>query len=179
MLKELLEPSNMIIIITNIIFYMIIQTLFFYFVASKQFNNLLTNKMDIVNEYLSFDEKANNAMKKFLKSQYITDIKKQSKQQENKCNKENKIMITKYLIVPFIILIVCLCVFVYMLIKKRKQWIEADTILMILIISVYSVDLIFYFTVIKKYKFIGDENLYYTFYSKFKQCIVNEFNKLS
>jgi hypothetical protein len=173
-LKEMFQPSNMIIILANVFVYMLIQTLFFYFIASKQFNNLLINKVDIVNDYISVDKNANNNMRQFLQTPNVTVIQEKAKSQNNECKTINIKNIIKYIGLPFIITIICLCYFIYALIKYKKEFTSADKFALFLILAVYAIDLLFFFLVIKKYEFVGDEYLYYNLYKNIKTDLMKD-----
>src|SRR5271170_5552619 len=83
------DSANMVIVLANIIFFMIVQTLFFKYVASKQFNIVLEDKAGIVGEYLKHDPAANEKYRQFKNSEKAKSIEKAAKEQEAIREKEN------------------------------------------------------------------------------------------
>ena len=47
---KLMNGKNLIVVFCNVIFFIVVQTLFFKFIASKQFNVVLADKVGIINE---------------------------------------------------------------------------------------------------------------------------------
>ena len=89
------NSTNMIITWSNIIFFIIVQTLFFKLVASKQFVLLLENKVGIVNTLQKYNTNINQQITHYINSDETVLLSEIAKQQEKERNKKNWGLIIK------------------------------------------------------------------------------------
>lgn len=152
-----LHRNDLIPIFVNVMFFMIIQTIFFLYVASKQLENVLIDKINFV-KILS----DNNPLVK----SYITEIKKQYLQKDFtdiilKRNTYNNEILIIYCGIPIIVVSILFLIAVFM--KSNQQWSKVDTLSLFFVTLAYITELFLFFCVITQYVFIGDMNLIYNF----------------
>ena len=162
---ELFRLSNLIIIFSNVLFFMIIQTLFFKYVASKQFEILLKDKVYILNEYLKYDEEQKEKIKNYLDKQETKELMEKGAKYEKERNKINNKLILKWFGIPFIIVLTIFIVSVLRLKIQGKYWNKIHTGLLLLVITAYLTELFIYFAIVKQYKYFGDHNIYSKLYN--------------
>jgi hypothetical protein len=168
---DVFASSNMIVVFANIIFFILVQTLFFKYVASKQFNIVLEDKANIVEQYLKHDVKANKLYKKFKKSDDIKTLKDTAEHQEDVRESINLSSTMMWIGIPFIIGIMFLVFFIGRLYFKNEVWDSVDTLLLSFVVFAYATEIMFYLGIVRKYQFYGDQSIYSNIYSGINENI--------
>lgn len=175
------KSANMTITMCNIIFFMIVQTLFFKYVASKQFNIVLQNKMEIITELAKNNITVNNKINEYKKSLSVANMKKNAiKENKTREEKNSKLMFKEF--GPFIgTSITILAIFVGMMIynaltsnNEWHKWKSTDTAVLTLVVFAYTTELLFYFGIVRNYNFYGDQQLYNNLYRIVKEDVVSK-----
>lgn len=174
---EIFRLSNMIIIFSNIVFFMIIQTLFFKYIASKQFELVLKNKVDILNTYLKYDTDQKEKIKKYINDEKTQKIIKNSYDSEKKRNKYNNMLIIKWIGIPIIITLLIFIISVVRLKLQNKYWTNIHTGLLLLVISAYLTELFVYFGIVKQYQFYGDQKIFASLFNNLDKLNKIDINK--
>lgn len=170
---ELFISSNMIVVFATIIFCMITQTLFFKYVASKQFNTVLEDKANIVEQYLKHDEESNTLYKKFKSSESAKILKNAASQEEDIREKINMSNTMMWIGIPVIIGILFIIFFLARLYLNNETWDTVDTMLLCIVVISYITEIMFYVGIVRPYQFYGDQSLYSNIYD----VINNNINK--
>lgn len=161
-------PPNMIITFANIIFFIVVQTLFFKFVASKQFNNVLGNKVGIFNTYVKYNPQFKAAVEEFLGSDQVKAIEEAAKTQEKERNAANNDLIKSWIGIPLVVAVVILLIFIWLLFKQSTDsgnaWSSIDTAILTLVVGAYATELMFFFGIVRRYEFYGDQQIYSRLY---------------
>jgi len=172
-MQNTFTASNLLGILCNVFLFIVVQTGFFYFVASKQFNNVLESKVDIMNIYLKNNENAKQNMKEYINSESVKEIKKIAKEQEVKRDAAN-IELMKADILPLLLFtggLIILVIFA-MYTNKRNQWSsfnKTDQILLASVLFAYTTEMAFFFGVVKQFEFYGDHAIVNKFYNSIKE----------
>lgn len=169
--SHVFDSPNMIIVLSNIIFFMVVQTLFFKYVASKQFNIVLEDKANIVGEYLKHDPDANEKFRKFKNSDDAQNIKKNADAQQAIREKQNWSSTLMWVGVPLLIIVALLIFFIVRLFFKNEVWDTTDTMLLSFVVFAYMVEVFFYIGVVRPYQFYGDQSIYDNLYHKINERI--------
>lgn len=172
---EIFRLSNMIIMFSNILFFIVVQTLFFKYIASKQFEIVLEDKVDILNEYLKYDEQQKEKIKVYMEKEETKELIKKGNEQEKKRDKLNNNLIMKWIGIPFIIVLIIFIASVGRLKLQGKYWTKIHTGLLLLVVTAYLTELFIYFGIVKQYQFYGDQKIYSTLYNNLYE--LNELNK--
>lgn len=171
---NIFESANMIIVFANVIFFMIVQTLFFEYVASKQFNIVLEDKANIVGEYLKNDPNANEKYRRFKNSDKASQIQTTAKKQEDKRAKENMENTMLWIGIPVLIAVAFLVFFIIKLIFKKEVWDTTDSVLLSFVVFAYMIEVLFYLGIVKQYQFYGDQSIYTKLYHTVNDKIQKE-----
>jgi hypothetical protein len=155
------DKNEVCLIFINLIIFMVIQTIFFHFVISKEYEVLLQEKMVTIQYYISNDE---DFKAKYLKEKQkiISEEGKEKTQMEIKAEEQMKkrdnINMTLYLYYCIIPIICVLFVFVViiLLIKFPRQLSKTQWRNFALILLIYIPNMIIFFFVVKKYQYIGN-----------------------
>jgi len=168
------ESSNMIIMLFNILFFIVVQTLFFKKVASQQFSNVLKDKVDILNTYLNQDAETTLEMKTYLESDKVKQIYEKANIQEkeridiNNTLTNNKIW---YPFIPLIFLLIGGFIFGLRFSNIFGKWSNTDSWILSLVVLAYTTELMFFFQIVRKYEFYGDQRIYSSLYSTILQYL--------
>lgn len=168
------NSNNMIINVSNIICFITIQTLFFYFIASKQFNKVLIDKTDIVSSYISHDPELRNSAVQYFQSDDWKALVKQGNQQTSQRDLANLKLIGKR-IAPLIAgALVVLFGFIFKLnyYPAGTKWTRTDTILLSLVMGAFTTEFLFFIGIVSQYQHYGDHAIYNTLLQSIKQKLL-------
>lgn len=156
-----LKRNDYIPIFTNVLFFICIQTIFFIYVASKQFENILINKINIINIISN-----NNPYIRSLIHNYKNNYSPTKNFDKILYEREiyNNELLLIYCGVPMIIISMIL-IYIIFFMKSDKPWNKVDTLSLFFVTLAYLTELFLFFCVISQYIFIGDINLIYKFFN--------------
>ena len=185
-IKSLLKNHTPLILITflNVAFFMIVQILFYYFIVSKQIDEIVISKVGIINTYIKYSKFVNNKIKEFKNS---NDYKIKEKQAENTEIKRLSInrniiwmKLKNFLIIVLSIIIFCiiiLTIFSFSYIQKKfnlnsKEASKitlslSDKILILFVLGAFTTELLFFFGMVNRYEFVGDHEISSVLYNNF------------
>ena len=168
------EPSSLVNTFLNTGFFMVVQTLFFYYIASKQVDNIIISKVNVLNTYMKFDNDVKTKTCDYLKSdKYKTEIE-QANFRESKRNKLNKILIFKELKYFYIgVAILIFAAIIFSVILKQKPF----DLLTLAVLGAFTTELLFFFGMVQNYQFIGDLEIVNTLYNNIKKRYNNNLSK--
>lgn len=168
------DSANMIVVLSNVIFFIVVQTMFFKYVASKQFNIVLEDKAGIVGEYLKYDPNANEKFRRFKNSEQVKIIKQNAKKQEALREKENAESTMMWIGIPLLVIGAFLIFFVIKLFYKQEHWDTTDTMLLSFVVFAYLIEVVFYLGIVRQYQFYGDQSIYSNVYNTIDDNINTE-----
>lgn len=173
MVKILLETLNdkneVFLIFINIIIFMIIQTLFFKFVISTEYEHLIKLKLNTVNHYINQDQEVKDMIINY-KQNKLENIRVKALEQEKIRNEKNILLYFYYCIIPILCVIFLFIVIIILnyksyIFKNSKNFEGIDYFNFGLILLVYIPNMIIFFFVVKKYQFIGNIEILSTIYN--------------
>lgn len=172
---KVFAPANLIVIFANVMFFMIIQTLFFRYIASKQFNVVIRDKANIMNEYLKYNKEASKEYDVYKNSKEVNEIKKNAKKQFKERDGINIDNTKTWIGIPFSIVLFILVVLVGMIFyNKNNTWDSVDTVLLSLVVLAYATEVIFYIGLVRQYQFYGDQSIYSGLYDTISERVDKE-----
>lgn len=186
-MQKTFTGANTLTVLANIFLFIFVQTGFFYFIASKQFNNVLESKIDILNLYIKSSPTTKEQIKEFLNSDQVKEIQKIASEQEKERTKRNKDLIKKKML-PLLLLVTALIVLiiVMMMMNKNNSWSTfgiTEQILLGLVLTAYVTEIMFFFGIVRQYEFYGDYRIMNTFYKSIKEYLnkvgLNDLSQLS
>lgn len=170
--KFFTNPSNVFIVLLNALFFMIVQTLFFYFIASNQIDDIIVSKVELINKYAEYDGNLNNYLKEYINSDEFKQKRERVKLlNDERQSKNRKILLNKVIlpfIIPIFIIFLIYGIFIFTSYETNKKWFGnnineddfsfniADKILIFFVIFAFLTELIIFFGVIRQHEFIGD-----------------------
>lgn len=161
----IIKTNDWIIILMNLVFFMIVQTYFFRYIASKQYENVLSNKLGLFQTILNKNPQYKQLIKTY-KNKYLEKNQTLVQQQYLQRQLVNQKLEQKYCW-TFIhytnIFILLLFLF------TRQKWTSIHTLGVIFVILGYVVELLFFFFIVQPYQFIGDHFLLSQIYKKMTQ----------
>ena len=168
-IETLNDKNEVFLIFINIIIFMIIQTLFFKFVISTEYETLIKEKLNTVNYYIDHDQEVKDMIIDY-KQNHIEKIRDTALEQEKIRNNQNIYLYLYYCIIPILIVIFLFIVIIILnykslIFKNSKNFESIDYFNFALILLVYIPNMIIFFFVVKKYYFIGNIEILSTIYN--------------
>lgn len=150
------KPNDWIIILANVLFFMVVQTYFFKYIASQQYEYVLETKLQFLRtlakhnpEFAYLIQHSNrDAQEKY---------KKTAESQHEQRKKANDSLEFMYCWIPIICTSALIVAIIFF---KHQKWTRIDTYNLLFVMLAYSTELFIFFFVIRKYLFIGDNNLW-------------------
>ena len=142
-IKECIDRNDLIPVLSNVIFFVIVQTLFFKYVASKQYEVVLESKLDFIKTICNNDPYLKSKIYNF-RDNYLKENKDLVKKQEKIRNEKNIKLYYMYSGIPFVIM------------KSTRKWNDVDTLSLLFVTLAYCTELFFFFFIVRKYEFVGD-----------------------
>ena len=168
MIYECLDRNDLIPVVANVLFFMVFQFLFFKYVASKQYEEVLLTKLDFVNNLQKESPVIHKEFSK-LRTDYIQQNKDKAIQEENLRDEDNLQLSKTHIYLP--IAIVCLMMLhLVFIMKSKREWKDTDTLALIFVTLAYCTELFFFFFIVRQYEFIGDNKIIGTIIEKVFQA---------
>ena len=165
------DSNNMILTFSNIIFFIVVQTLFFYFIASTQFNTVLGDKVGIFNEYMSRNKPLKEQLRQFFASKEYQNIKNGAEQEKEQREEYNINLMKTWILPPLGISTTILLLFILKLFIYGEPWSDVDTVGLFLVVTAYSTEIMFFLGIVQQYKFYGDIQIFDKLYSSMYENI--------
>lgn len=134
---------------------MVVQTLFFKLVASKQYVNVLNSKMDLIDTFLEKDSEAQEEVNRF-KREYLETNRGKAAEQEalrEKINTELTQIYSYKIIAAAVVVLLGILIFM----KSKTPWSRLYTLSLLLVLLGYTTELLFFFFIVQKYEIVGDQ----------------------
>jgi hypothetical protein len=168
-IETLNDKNEVFLILINIIIFMIVQTLFFKFIISTEYENFVKEKLNTVNYYLDRDQDAKDVLIDY-KNNNIEIIKKVAIDQLQLRNDKNKFLYIYYCIIPILFVVILFIVIIILnyrskIFKKSEKFEGVHYFNFALVLLVYVPNIIIFFFVVKKYQFIGNIEIFSTIYN--------------
>jgi len=154
-----LKRNDLIPIFTNVLFFMFIQTIFFLYVASKQFENVLNDKIKLIKILSDNNPYIENVINEY-KNNYLSNANFDLIIKER--NQYNNDILLIYCGIPIIVISIIL-LYVLFIMKSDNKWNKVDTLSLLFVTLAYMTELFIFFCVITQYVFIGDLDIIYNF----------------
>jgi len=169
LIETLSDKNEVFLIFMNIIIFMIIQTLFFKFIISSEYENLIKEKLNTINYYISQDQEAKNIIINY-KNNNKERIEKKALEQEKIRDEKNIILYIYHCIIPilfivFLFIVIIILNYKSLIFKKSENFENIHYFNFALIFLVYVPEIIIFFFVVKKYYFIGNVDILSTIYN--------------
>ena len=159
-IDEFLDSKNLLILHLNLLFISIILVLFFWFVISNLFLNLIISKSSLINSSINKTDVINNG--DIINNGYynftnITELHDNAMKDYNDRYYYN-VQLLFHDIGPFFyyLIAIIIIIFIYIYTKKIKLT-RKDFMLLIMVFFSFSCELLLFFEVVNKWQFIGDE----------------------
>lgn len=159
-----LNSIDYILILCNFCFFIIVQTLFFRFVASELILTIIMDKIKTITNFKGINALFNN----LISNSDLESLKQKGKSDRKERNSKNNMLIIKSIapIAGFLLfLIIFLILFSY---KKGNKWYLYHTKLLFTIIFAFTSELLIFFLLFRKYDFISVFELFYKILTKQK-----------
>ena len=166
-------------IFTTVLFFYVIQTLFFKYIASNQYNNLLLQKARFLTKLGKYNTSIAALIEEMKKNAEV-NLKTKALESQKIRERINKRLIFNYCVIPIIVVssILLLIVIYSLFTKSKKSWSYIETISFILILGSYLTELYFFFFMVQKYEIVSDDELTYKLFKHLNNTIEEKINTI-
>lgn len=147
--STLFDPLYLLFIFTNALAFAIIQTVFFWFVISKQVENTIDKTVDKISDFAEFPEMS------LISELYLKNLDSDTgmidlaKEQQEKREKKNWKLLQTFIfpVIGTLFGLVLICLMSMMV--KGERFSSVDLVLLFMIVGAFSTEFVFYFSVIQ------------------------------
>lgn len=158
-LKDVIDPANLLILFANLLAFVLLQTTFFWFVASRNVERVLDDKSEYVSELLSKRGVTLELLKEYLDSEESKQLPAKAEEQRKEREAANWELLKTY-IAPVVIALGCVLVLIFLSLVKRGQPLTSiDLFLLFLVLGAFSTELYFYLTVTSQLIHLADNRI--------------------
>lgn len=158
--ESLLDPRNLFIVILNLIAFATIQTIFFWFVGSKQVDAVVEQKADFFSELAKRDDIVHQEMLDYLNDPKNGKVLADKVKIDNENTAAKNWELTYSMIGPPYFALCAILGFMFLsMIVFRKFPTSIDAFLALMVITAFTTELFFYFLVVRQQITIGDAEL--------------------
>lgn len=161
MLKKLLYNNSrvtlFIIIFSNSLSFMLMQTVFFWFIISEGMIELIKNKSVLIRDLAKTIPDVDNNIKEYFNSSDFIEVINKANEDKNKRDKHNLQVMWNWLTIPFSVVVGmlsgCILLEIILIIKKinkEDRFSKMDIYILITVLCAFISEIIFYFTVISR-----------------------------
>lgn len=159
-LKGIMDPVTLMIVFVNLLAYVVIQTVFFFFVGSQNFVTAISQKADFVYEFAIQDPQTEASLREELESQYNTvDVPETARRERDRRAVVNKDIMIKYLLPPVAVIAVLLASQLVRLVIWGNGMNSIDLFLIFMVLFAFTTEFIFFGLVILQTVALGDQEL--------------------
>jgi hypothetical protein len=158
-IKRMFTKSNTLIMVVTIISFMISLILFFTYALSDYPNKIIFEKVDLIIEYSKNDKMIKNKLKTKTDEYFKTRQSEKLHDHEKKRKEHNEALLHSTGILPclYVAIVVGILVLYYVFTYNKTPYLEScDIILVILAIIAFSIELLFYFIILRNWNYITD-----------------------
>lgn len=165
--KLLIDSNSMLVNLTNIIFFMTVQTAFFYYIASNQLDSVIQQKSRLATTYLKKDTEMRSIVEAYRSSDEFKALKEKAEKEEIERKERNIKLIKSYVGPPMIAASLGLT---YTLLRlKRKNGLRlmaSEKLALLYVVGAYTTEAAFFFGIVRKFEFVGDNFLLSQMYER-------------
>lgn len=163
---DTINPANLLLVVANVLAFVILQTLFFWFIASRSVERVLEDKAGFIATFFSQKGVTKEMMTDYLNSpSNKEELAKVAAQQRKGREQQNWELVQQY-IQPIVIGLLSAFLFLSLVMFRRGQPLtRIDMFLLFLVLGAFSTELYFYLTVTSQVIYIGDGEITWRLYS--------------
>ena len=159
-ISAVFEPMNLILVLTNLFVFIVIETIFFWEVASKGVVNEVTSFATYIDDFTNEDAETNDDLLEYLNSEEQTErVPEEAQTQRDLRTATNIGLIKTFIVPPGAVVLGILCLLVIVMVFKRSRFTFIDFVLLSTVVFAFTTELIFYLLVLGRWKYLGPQQL--------------------
>lgn len=166
--REVFGLENMFVFLCNLLAFVLLETVFFWFVASHSIDRVVEEQAIVFSNYLIDSKQKDLFIKQYLQNELATQIlPERAKEVRDKREKDNWNLVMTYIfpiVVALGIVIVLVRLFLFL---RGKPLTTIDYFLLFLVLTSFSTELYFYLTVSSQIIFFPTASLLESLYNSF------------
>ncbi len=157
---DVFSPPNLIVVFANVLSFVLLETLFFWFVASNAIGAVVQDKATVVAYFAGQKRSTREALISELENEYNTQTIPSVAAKQLRQREEQNFHLVLTHIAPVAVTMVIMIIVLYMAMKwKGKPFTRIDTFLLGMVLFAFSTEIYFYITVTSQIVYVGDNEL--------------------
>jgi hypothetical protein len=184
---DIIKPSTILVIFSNVIIFMFMQILLFWYVISKEIEHIIINKSSVVKEIIRNSTTLRTKLDLYVQSTEYQQIYKQSLIEKEERINFNMKLTWQWMLIPFLlvtmVLVLGIIYTVYIHRCTRYNTLKLDKtdyIILATVFFAFLTEIIFIFVLVMRYVYISDMDVVLFFInSKFGKELLKELPSVS
>lgn len=168
------KTEHLIIIFSNVISFMTLQTCFFWYVASFKIENIIDNKSKFIKDILLIFPETFILLDNYTRSDQFLELKQNAIDHRNKRYEYNIILLIEWMTPPFACMILLLIGCIIECYIYHKKFDKTDKIILSMVLISVFTEVIFYFVVIFRSEILADVEIVEIALNNFGIGLTNE-----
>lgn len=187
----MIKPSTILIIFCNVLIFMFMQVLLFWYVISKAVEVIILDKSTTIKNIIKNSPRLQERLISYTQSNEYTNIKQLSSIDSNNRITYNIDLTWKWMLIPFLIIIIVIFlaiiyeIYLYKFTQYNNLKIDkTDLLVLITVFMSFFTEIIFIFVLVTRYIYISDmdmilftlnSNIGYEIYSNYNQYTLSPY----
>ncbi len=150
------KTQDLIIIFSNVISFMTLQTCFFWYVASFKIENIIDSKSKFIKDILYIFPETFVLLNNYTQSDMFLELKKEAESDKYRRDEYNTELLITWMIPPFIGMLLLLIGCIIECYIHKKKFDRTDKIILSMVLMSVFTEVIFYFVVIFRSEILAD-----------------------
>lgn len=188
---RMIKPSTILIIFCNVLIFMFMQVLLFWYVISKAVEVIILDKSTTIKNIIKNSPRLQERLISYTQSNEYTNIKQLSSIDSNNRITYNIDLTWKWMLIPFLIIIIVIFlaiiyeIYLYKFTQYNNLKIDkTDLLVLITVFMSFFTEIIFIFVLVTRYIYISDmdmilftlnSNIGYEIYSNYNQYTLSPY----
>ena len=161
-ISEFFNARNLLLIFVNVLAFITIETLFFWYVSSRYVENLIDHKTGLISDYVSRDREAREDLIQYLNTnRNKVELPIIAEKQRQKRETKNIDLASSYILPVAIGLLGIIALLAVRIGLSRKGLRSTDVVLLFLVLFGFTTELYLYFVVVRNMRFISNNSIVY------------------
>jgi hypothetical protein len=166
------DPRNVLVILMNVITFIAMETVFFWYVSSKYATDVLAQKAQVVVDYTELNPEFKKTLIDQLNSEYSTKtLPVEAAKLAEQRNKTNTALVGQYVFPVLVVLLILIVLNILRLAFKKEGLRVTDILLLSLVLFGFTTELYIYATITRNLQYLGNQELFYTMINGYREGI--------
>ncbi len=163
---DIIKPSTILIIFSNVLIFMFMQILLFWYIISKAVENIIIDKSSIIGNIVKNSTRLQVKLNEYIQTDDYQIIYNQSLIDKQQRTEYNMKLTWQWMLIPFLLVIIILIIGILYTIYVHRytsyntlKLDQTDLILLVTVVLSFLTETIFIFVLVIRYVYISDMDI--------------------